>query len=96
LHYGYVGRAAGFSERVLLDGAGLEQIGSTLANRELPERTAGVDGLRAWDAREDRAAIKMGIDLHKQKTNWVTARDVMTLILSSKAIRTKILPNNNY
>jgi len=28
IHYGYVGRAGGFSESVLLDGAGLEQIAS--------------------------------------------------------------------
>jgi hypothetical protein len=30
LHYGYVGTAAGFSESELLDGAGIEQIGSKL------------------------------------------------------------------
>jgi hypothetical protein len=31
IHYGYVGRAAGFSQSTLLDGAGLEQVGSDLA-----------------------------------------------------------------
>jgi hypothetical protein len=92
LHYGYVGRAAGFSDAVLLDGAGLEQIGSTLLRLEVPKRTLGVDGLRAWDTREDRAAITLGIDLYRRNPNWVTVRDVMSLVLSSKSIRTKPLP----
>lgn len=38
IHYGYVGRASGFSEAVLLDGAGLEQIGSTLLRLKFPEK----------------------------------------------------------
>ena len=42
IHYGYVGRAAGFSNGVLLDGAGLEQIGSDLARLNLPRRSPGV------------------------------------------------------
>jgi hypothetical protein len=96
LHYGYVGKAAGFSNAVLLDGAGLEQIGSTLANLKLPERTPRVDGLRAWDTLEDRAAITMGIDLYRRKPNGITARDVMSLVLSSKSILKKQIPSNFY
>lgn len=94
LHYGYVGKAAGFSDAVLLDGAGLEQIGSTLLRGGWPEKSAGVDGLRAWDDPNDRAAIKMGIELYRRNPNRVTGQEVMKLVLSSKSINTKPLPLN--
>jgi putative RNase toxin 44 of polymorphic toxin system len=87
LHYGYVGKAAGFSDAVLLDGAGLEQIGSTLLRLKLPEKSAGVDGLRAWDAAEDRAAITMGIQLYQRKPSGVTTQDVMNLVIYSNSIQ---------
>ncbi|MOA31335.1 hypothetical protein D3C78_1524870 [compost metagenome] len=54
IHYGYVGMAGGFSESLLLDGAGLEQIASDSLRwiRDSkkfpgPKRSEGVDGLRA-------------------------------------------------
>ncbi|AKA26790.1 polymorphic toxin type 44 domain-containing protein [Pseudomonas chlororaphis] len=54
IHYGYVGVAGGFSESVLLDGAGVEQIGSdTWRFIKNPrrfggsQRTKGVEGMRA-------------------------------------------------
>lgn len=89
LHYGYVGRAAGFSQSVLLDGAGLEQIGSTMLRLKLPEKSPTVAGLRAWDDPYDRAAIEMGIELYRQKPKMVTVQDVMSLVLSSNSVRKK-------
>lgn len=59
IHYGYVGAAAGFDESVLLDGAGLEQIGSDLFRRRWPTQSAGVSGLRAYDDESDRVSISM-------------------------------------
>jgi hypothetical protein len=44
IHYGYVGTAAGFDEDVLLDGAGLEQIGTDLLRRRWPRQSEGVQG----------------------------------------------------
>ncbi len=51
IHYGYVGRAGGLSESVLLDGAGLEQIASDSirkvqkwAKRKGPTRSADIEG----------------------------------------------------
>jgi putative RNase toxin 44 of polymorphic toxin system len=89
LHYGYVGRTAGFSESVLLDGAGLEQIGSTMLRLKLPEKSPAVAGLRAWDDPHDRAAIMMGIHLYRQKHKLVTVQDVMNLVLLSNSILKK-------
>lgn len=83
LHYGYVGCAAGFSESVLLDGAGLEQIGSTLRRfRELPKRDSTTSGLRAWDDPKDRTAITRGIALYRSKPQGVTGQDIMNLVLT--------------
>jgi hypothetical protein len=89
LHYGYVGRAAGFSDDVLLDGAGLEQIGSTLLRLKIPERSPGVSGLRAWDDHYDRAAITMGIELYLRKPNSLTTQDVVNLVVFSNSIHKK-------
>jgi uncharacterized Zn-binding protein involved in type VI secretion len=70
IHYGYVGIAAGFSESVLLDGAGAEQIVSDSLRkiqdwegRRGPYRSEGVDGLRAWDDIPDRKSIIIGLRL---------------------------------
>lgn len=90
VHYGYVGVAAGFSESLLLDGAGLEQIVSDSAamasfkkDARGPRRTAGVDGLRAWDDEPDRISITIGINLFQRfPTGGVTAQIVMNEVLS--------------
>lgn len=87
--YGFVGRAAGFSESVLLDGAGLEQIGSTLLRLKLPQKSPSLSGLRAWDDLHDRTAIMIGIELYRQHPGSVTTQDVITQVVSSNAILKK-------
>lgn len=89
LHYGYVGTAAGFSETVLLDGAGLEQIGSDLTRLNIPAKSPSISGLRAWDAPADREAITIGIRLHRQKSGWITETDVLRPVVTSGSILTK-------
>lgn len=64
IHYGYVGMACGFTANGLLDGAGLEQIGSDLVRLTRPRSTAGVSGMRRFDDPSDRAAIRIGIALY--------------------------------
>jgi hypothetical protein len=64
IHYGYVGRACGFSPDQLLDGAGVEQVGSDLWNGRRPSATPGVSGMRRFDDPSDRAAVSMGINLY--------------------------------
>jgi uncharacterized Zn-binding protein involved in type VI secretion len=74
IHYGYVGIAGGLSESVLLDGAGVEQIGSDTKRwfedskkNPGPHLTASLfDGLRAFDDIADRVAISIGVKLAKQ------------------------------
>jgi uncharacterized Zn-binding protein involved in type VI secretion len=97
IHYGYVGRAGGLSESVLLDGAGAEQIvsdtlrkvGEVLKKpkeeRKLPgpNRSADIDGLRAWDDAPDRTSISIGIKLFSLHPNGgVTAKMVMDEVLA--------------
>lgn len=75
IHYGYVGIIAGFSESVLLDGAGAEQIVSDSLSKieEMtnPKQVKVLPGprptatpwtkLRSWDDVADRVSISMGI-----------------------------------
>uniref|UniRef100_UPI000491A748 polymorphic toxin type 44 domain-containing protein n=1 Tax=Pseudomonas sp. Ant30-3 TaxID=1488328 RepID=UPI000491A748 len=97
IHYGYVGRAGGLSESILLDGAGAEQIvsdtlrkvGEVLKKpkeeRRLPgpNRSVDIDGLRAWDDAPDRTSISIGIKLFSQHPNGgVTAKMVMNEVLA--------------
>lgn len=90
IHYGYVGKAAGFSDSVLLDGAGLEQIGSTLLRFSRPQRDTTVSGLRAWDDPHDRAGIEIGIDLYQRiSPNALTTQNVLDVVLNSNRIEKK-------
>ncbi|MCP4744825.1 MAG: hypothetical protein GY874_01595 [Desulfobacteraceae bacterium] len=94
IHYGYVGCASGFSESELLDGAGLEQIGSDISRIEWPNKTSQAKGLRAWDKANDRDAIQIGIELYKTNPNNVTASKLRTLVLNCKNIEMKPFPND--
>lgn len=77
---------AGFSESVLLDGAGLEQIGSALPRLQCPERDSKIKGLRAWDNARDRAGIQISIKLFQMNPNMATTQNVMPLVTKSTAI----------
>lgn len=90
IHYGYVGTACGFSRGVLLDGAGLEQIGSTfLRDAEMPERSEDVSGLRAYDDPSDRASITIGIRLYEETPSGVTARQILQRVRSNPDLTTQ-------
>ncbi|MCB2254167.1 PAAR domain-containing protein [Pseudomonas chlororaphis] len=97
IHYGYVGMAGGLSESILLDGAGVEQIGSDIyrkaeevikkpnAEWELPgpNRSADIEGMRAWDDAPDRTSISIGIKLYRQHPHGgVTAKMIMDEVLA--------------
>ncbi|OSI13837.1 polymorphic toxin type 44 domain-containing protein [Neisseria dumasiana] len=67
IHYGYVGMACGFSADLLLDGAGLEQIGTNILSGRSAQKT-GKDQtgkLRDYDNIADRETIALGINLFK-------------------------------
>ncbi|MDC0711150.1 polymorphic toxin type 44 domain-containing protein [Stigmatella sp. ncwal1] len=64
IHYGYVGRACGFSSPELLDGAGLEQIGSDVRHGRWPRASPGVQGLRRFDDSSDRQSVEAGARMY--------------------------------
>ncbi|WP_236514186.1 polymorphic toxin type 44 domain-containing protein, partial [Pseudomonas tremae] len=90
VHYGYVGVAGRFSESVLLDGAGVEQMGSDtwrlIKNPKRfdgPRKTEGVKGMRAWDDTPDRVSIIIGMNLYKEYPNGgLTGKIVMDKVLA--------------
>ncbi len=89
IHYGYVGMAAGFDEDTLLDGAGLEQIGTDLLRRRWPTRSLGVQGLRAYDEPSDRLSISMGVSLYKTVPNHVTPGQLVSTIVATTGLETR-------
>ena len=93
IHYGYVGRAAGFSESTLLDGAGLEQIGSDLLRGNLPRSSPNTPGLRSFDDPHDRVAIQIGIRLQKSTPSNITAPMLIQEVVQARSkIKTKPMP----
>lgn len=98
IHYGYVGLIAGLSERVLLDGAGAEQIVSDAYRKveewyEKPKNDWKLPGphttaspwssLRSWDDVADRVSISIGVRLASQHpSGGVTAQRIMAEILA--------------
>jgi hypothetical protein len=89
VHYGYVGIAAGFSESTLLDGAGLEQVGSDLLRTRWPKGTAGVKGLRRFDGVSDRVAIVIGIELFRLSPRLVAPHQLRWAVLTARGLTTK-------
>jgi len=61
IHYGYVGRAAGFTKDELLDGSGLAQRFSDFPRKTVHDKT--VSGFRRYDPIPDQQTIKLGIEL---------------------------------
>lgn len=86
IHYGYVGMACGFTASGLLDGAGLEQIGSDLGRLTLPRSTAGVSGMRRFDDSSDRAAIRIGTALYPAE---VTSAKLVSEVVRNVEVSSK-------
>jgi RHS repeat-associated protein len=91
--FGYLGTSAGFSESELLEGAGLEQVGSSIAYAislrdpdYLPKREPGVSGARAWDDPVDQIASQIGINLWNSYGLYVTPMNIMQAITSEPRI----------
>lgn len=89
IHYGYVGRATGFSQPELTGGAGVEQIGSDLYNRQWPHQSPGADNwLAGWDQPSDNAAIQIGIRLWDQYGLAVRPADLYLAVLEEPRLAT--------
>ncbi|MGB9873197.1 MAG: RHS repeat-associated core domain-containing protein, partial [Anaerolineae bacterium] len=93
IHYGYVGRASGFSQPELTGGAGVEQIGSDLYNykdtHQWPHQSPGTDSwLASWDQPSDNAAIQIGIRLWNQYGLAVRPADLYLAVLEEPRLAT--------
>ncbi|MBK9093142.1 MAG: hypothetical protein IPM84_10225 [Anaerolineae bacterium] len=71
----------------MLEGAGAEQIGSSLGYtvkerslEYLPRRTSGVQGWRAFDDPADQIGIQIGIDLWNTYNLTLTPMDIIEAI----------------
>lgn len=85
IHYGYVGRACGFSEAELLDGAGVEQIASDLIRGDMPKESVGVSGMRRFDHPSDRVAVTIGTELFKASPSALDAAHLVSRIVARRA-----------
>ncbi len=84
IHYGFIGAASGFTRSQLSDGAGLEQIGSTVIARQLPRRSAPYTGrLRDFDGENDRICVQLGISLYSRFPAGPTAKELVDSIINS-------------
>ena len=94
IHYGYIGAAAGFNQRFLLDGAGLEQIGSDVSRLSWPKRkTKHPTGLlRDFDDSDDRVSIQLGIQLFKKYPGGIGAVILLDSVLKSAISYRKVSP----
>lgn len=82
IHYGYVGRAAGFPGGELTGGAGVEQIGSNFASGNPSALSLGADNLfAAYDDPSDNAAIQIGVNLWDQGGLNMTKADLFFAVI---------------
>ena len=86
VHYGYVGGATGFSESELIDGAGIEQMGTNMFGGEEPASSPDAPSfLSSWDEPSDTASIQLGISLWQQYGLNVTPEDFYLAILNASS-----------
>ena len=89
IHYGYVGHRSGFTEAELIEGAGVEQVGSDMASRHLPRLHPQTSNpLAAWDDPSDTAAIQIGSYLWNQYGLAVRPADLYLAVLENPFLAT--------
>jgi hypothetical protein len=83
VHYGYVGRAVGFTLAVLLDGAGVAQLKQDLdiPHGVLPMGTGSSLLPRRFDPPTDRYSITLGFNMYPQS---ISAQGLVAAIVKSK------------
>jgi RHS repeat-associated protein len=84
--YGYVGRSVGFSADELLDGAGVEQIGSDLRHGRPLNANLG-DPWRNFDEPTDGPGITVGINLWEAYGLVVTPEQLLGAIASAPGLK---------
>lgn len=92
IHYGYVGLACGFSKSTLLNGAGLEQVGSDILRKRWPQQRPGVSGMAAFDDASDQVAIGIGAQLYIATPRSATSAQVRRIVESTPGLDKKAVP----
>jgi hypothetical protein len=94
IHFGYIGRAAGFPESALSSGAGFAQLLSMTVPEGYRDRVRNSDYtniLRLLDDPDDQAAIQIGFDLWKKYGTNVTAGNILDAVRASRLeLKTRI------
>ena len=90
IHYGYAGIACGFSQSALLDGAGLEQIGSDILRGKAPSSRPGTSGMRKFDDASDQESISIGISLFTSVSASVSEASVKSAVLSNPSLTKRL------
>lgn len=91
IHYGWIGRAAGFSEGRLLDAAGIAQAlhdGKTGDVIKAIAKSAG----RELDDPKDQVAIRIGIRLWEKFGARTSSKDILDAIRSARGLHTQPAP----
>ena len=81
IHYGYVGASAGFPSSEMIDGAGVEQVGTNIWNDDTPVRSPDAPSwLSSWDQPSDTASIQLGASLWYRYGLSVTPGDLYVAV----------------
>lgn len=87
IHYGYMGVYSGFSGDSMLDGAGLEQIGSDIRHGRWPTDRSEVNGpgLRRFDDTTDNLSVRIGFELFDEypDPSELTAEAIMEKVAAA-------------
>lgn len=94
IHYGYLGMASGFTESWLLDGAGLEQIGSGWFRGVQAPRTGRTGNLRDYDDVPDRVSIQLGIRLFKKFGRYAVGLTASSILNELESLPLKALDDS--
>jgi RHS repeat-associated protein len=89
IHYGFVGKEAGFTDAELLDGAGAAQYLEDVKKNKDPVADPSVEGLRKYDQPQDRVTIQIGIDLWREYGSDLKPADIIWAIEHASGIETR-------
>lgn len=83
VHFGFIGRAIGFSADLLLDAAGFAQAISD--GKTWQQILPNIRSLRAFDQPEDQTAIRVGVDLYEDFGAGVTSDNILARVRKNQS-----------
>ena len=92
IHYGFVGKAAGFSDLELKKGAGAANFVDNYRNAEYRRQVIGGWWKSNFDDPSDQAAISIGMDLHRKYQLDVTPSRFYEVFSRYEHLLTRAIP----